>query len=37
VAEGDVVLDINKLSAIKPEGRVAWLRQQAEAVLGIPA
>ena len=36
-AEGDVVLDINKLSAIKPEGRVAWLRQQAEAVLGIPA
>lgn len=37
VADGDVVLDINKLSAIKPEGRVAWLREQAEAVLGIPA
>lgn len=36
-AEGDVVLNIEKLSAIKPEGRVAWLRQQAEAVLGIPA
>ena len=36
-AEGDVVLDIMKLSAIKPEARVAWLRQQAEAVLGIPA
>lgn len=37
VADGDVVLDIMKLSAIKPEARVAWLREQAEAVLGIPA
>ena len=37
VADGDVVLNIEKLSAIKPEGRVAWLRQQADAVLGIPA
>lgn len=37
VADGDVVLDADKLSAIKPEARAAWLRQQAEAVLGIPA
>ena len=37
VAEGDVLLDINRLGAIKPADRPAWLREQAEAVLGIPA
>lgn len=37
VADGDVLLDANQLSAIRPEDRATWLRQQAEAVLGIPA
>ena len=37
VAEGDVLLDINRIGVIKPADRPAWLREQAEAVLGIPA
>ena len=37
VAEGDVILDINRLGVINPADRPAWLRKQAEAVLGIPA
>lgn len=37
VADGDVLLDANQLSAIRAGDRIDWLRQQAEAVLGIPA
>lgn len=37
VTEGDVLFDINRLGVIKPADRPAWLREQAEAVLGIPA
>jgi hypothetical protein len=37
VTEGDVLFDINRIGVIKPADRPAWLREQAEAVLGIPA
>ena len=36
-ADGDVVLDIERLSAIPAGDRIDWLRKQADAVLGIPA
>lgn len=35
VADGDIVLDIDKVSAIPPKDRLEWLRQQAEKVLGL--